>query len=196
MKPFSDACEENKQVILDAIAPYFSNASTVLEIGSGTGQHAVFFAEHMPQLDWQTSDVDEYHAGITSWINDADLDNVRSPLPLNVLEDDWPKQHYDAVFSANTTHIMSWQAVHAMFAGIGKVLKQSGVFCLYGPFNEDGHFTAESNARFDNFLRSRDPLSGIRDKSELILLGNQYGLTLINAIQMPVNNQILVWNKD
>ena len=196
MKPFSEACEENKQPILDVLQEHLRDRRHVLEIGSGTGQHAVYFAQQLPHIFWQTSDREENHAGIHAWLNDTPLENVFPPLALDVLEDAWPTQQYDAVFSANTTHIMSWQAVEAMFAGIAKVLSSEGVFCLYGPFNIDGRYTAESNARFDTFLKNRDPLSGIRDMVDLKRLAETHQLTFMQDIEMPVNNRILVWQKN
>lgn len=195
MKPFSESCEQNKQPILDILSKEFAYAERVLEIGSGTGQHAVFFAAELPHLDWQTSDVAEYHPGILAWQADSGLDNVRAPLHLHVTEDHWPDTQYDAVFSANTVHIMGWPEVEAMFAGIGVILRPDGRFCLYGPFNYGGKFTSDSNARFDQWLKTRDSRSGVRNFEDLDQLAVAAGMRLVQDYAMPANNRILVWVK-
>jgi cyclopropane fatty-acyl-phospholipid synthase-like methyltransferase len=194
-KPFAESCEENKQPILAVLRQELAQARQLLEIGSGTGQHAVFFARHLPQLVWHTSDVVANHAGIRAWLNDDGPANVRPPLALDVAVDPWPAQSFDAVFSANTVHIMGWPEVERMFAGIGQVLQSSGRFCLYGPFNVNGQFTSESNARFDAWLKGRDPNSGIRDQGELDRLAAHAGLRRAADYAMPANNNILVWEK-
>lgn len=195
MKPFAESCAENQQVILDVLRTEFSTAQQVLEIGSGTGQHAVFFAEHLPQLRWQTSDVADYHAGIMAWIEAAQLANVLSPLTLDVAADAWPDDSFDGIFSANTVHIMSWPEVEMMFAGIGRLLSVSGRFCLYGPFNYGGEFTSPSNARFDQWLKARDSKSGVRNFEDLQRLADLAGMQLAEDYAMPANNRILVWHK-
>lgn len=195
LKPFSESCEQNKAPILAVIAPLFRDCRSVLEIGSGTGQHAVHFAAHLPHLLWHTSDMAENHPGINLWLAEAALPNTRPPLALDVLRDPWPELVVDAVFSANTTHIMGWLAVEALFAGVGKLLPQNGLFVLYGPFNYAGQYTSESNARFDQWLKMRDPYSGIRDVDDLKRLAAAAGMTLLHDVEMPVNNRILVWRK-
>ncbi len=195
VKPYSDACEENKRPILTVINKYFSTLNDVLEIGSGTGQHAVFFAENLADVSWHCSDVKHYHNGIRSWISGYDGLNIKGPYELDVSQASWPVEQIDGVFSANTTHIMSWQNVEQLFAGIGTILNAKGYFCLYGPFNYQGNYTSESNAQFDRYLKLRDPLSGLRDFDDLQLLANSAGLKLVNDHEMPVNNRILVWKK-
>ena len=195
MKPFAESSEQNKAHIYDVLKQHFNNIDSVLEIGSGTGQHAVFFAGQFPQLSWVASDCAEYHAGIAMWLEDAGLDNTRGPLILDVNQSDWPVKQTDAVFSANTVHIMGWTSVENMFAGIGRVLNKEGVFCLYGPFNYDGSFTSDSNARFDQWLKQRDPVSGVRDFEALQGLAEKAGLVFIDDIEMPANNRVLVWKK-
>ncbi|KPJ94376.1 MAG: methylase [Gammaproteobacteria bacterium SG8_11] len=195
MKPYSESCDQNKRPILEVLRKEFAQAKHVLEIGSGTGQHAVFFAEQLPHLTWQTSDRLEYHAGIQLWLNDCHLSNVIAPIELDVALDHWPKQTYDAVFSANSAHIMSAPEVEHMFNGVGKLLRPHGRFCLYGPFNYHGQYTSESNARFDQWLKHRDPNSGIKDLGDLTLWAEQSGLSLTEDYEMPVNNRILVWVK-
>src|SRR5690606_1779576 len=143
MKPYSDACDRNRDPILNVIKDWFVAPGEVLEIGSGTGQHAVYFARQLPHLQWIATDRAENHAGIKAWLDEAQLPNVRGPLELDVNEEVWPVERVDYVFSANTAHIMSWPEVEKMFEGVGRVLRSGGVFCLYGPFNRDGQFTSE-----------------------------------------------------
>lgn len=194
MKPYSESCEQNQEPIFAAIEPYFRDRKRVLEIGSGTGQHAVFFAPRMPHLLWQTSDLAENHAGIRAWLKDG-APNALSPLELNVSEDQWPKEKFDAVFSANAIHIMSWENVEAMFRGIAAVLMPGGLLCLYGPFNYGGKYTSESNAHFDQMLKMRDPKSGVRDFEAVNELAANASLSLLEDIAMPANNRTLVWKR-
>ena len=195
MKQHSEACDENKIPILNVIRAEFSGYHRILEIGSGTGQHAVYFSGQLPHLDWQTSDRHSNHASINAWRMESGLDNVLPPLLLDVTRDQWPETGYDGVFSANTAHIMSWPAVEKMFSGIGKVLASCGIFCLYGPFNYQGRFTSTSNERFEHWLKDRDPLSGLRNFEDLDELANINGLALKADHEMPVNNRLLVWTK-
>jgi len=195
LKPFSEACEQNKQPILAVLQQHFAEVQSVLEIGSGTGQHAVFFGARLPHVRWLTSEVAELHAGIRAWLDEARLPNVVLPLELDVNQPQWPVDGVDAVFSANTVHIMDWSSVEKMFAGIGRVLQTAGVFCLYGPFNYQGDYTSDSNARFDVWLKQRDPRSGIRDFEALNALAEQHGMTLHADHAMPANNRTLVWKK-
>lgn len=193
-KPFSQACENNKAPILEALRDALSGSRRVLEIGSGSGQHAVFFAREMPWLRWQSSDLDCHLAGIGSWIEEARLSNCPRPLALDVSQRHWPQGH-DAVFSANTLHIMSWALVGKFFEGVGRVLPASGRLCIYGPFNYAGEYTSDSNARFDQFLQQRDPLSGIRDFEALQRLADDQGLALRADHSMPANNRLLVFSR-
>ncbi|VAW95181.1 hypothetical protein MNBD_GAMMA20-662 [hydrothermal vent metagenome] len=195
MKPFAESCEQNKHPILAVLREEFAQASEILEIGSGTGQHAVFFANALPHLHWQTSDCAENHSGILAWLNEDGGDNVHLPLTLDVSHDPWPRHFYDGIFSANTVHIMGWMEVEKLFEGIGRILNSGGRFCLYGPFNRDGKFTSESNARFDVWLKQRDPKSGIRDRAELDELAQGQGLQPVADHEMPANNRILVWQR-
>ncbi len=196
-KPFAEACEQNKAPILEVLRQAFATCTCILEIGSGTGQHAVHFARHLPHLQWHTTDVAAHLPGIRLWLAEAGLANLHGPLTLDVRQPDWPSvPDVDGVFSANTTHIMDWPAVEQLFAGIGRCLGEGGVFCLYGPFNYGGRYTSESNARFDQWLRQRDPASGIRDFEALDALARAAGLSLIDDHAMPANNRTLVWGKD
>ena len=195
MKQFSESCEQNKLPILEILTLYAGNASTLLEIGSGTGQHAVYFAEHFPHLQWQTSDLSESHPSIHAWITDSPVNNVSAPLLLDVNQSELPPGEYDMIYSANTAHIMDWNSVIRMFRVVGEKLKTGGVFCLYGPFNYKGSYTSDSNARFDQWLKMRDPDSGIRDFEALDQEADKNRLKLIADHEMPANNRTLVWQK-
>lgn len=195
-KPFSPATERNSRSVLAVLRQEFADASSILEIGSGTGQHAVFFAAEMPQLAWQTSDVKENHAGIHAWLEDAELPNALDPLELDVLVNDCPSDTYDGVFSANTAHIMCLAAVGKMFAIAGNVLDYGGVFVLYGPFRQHGEFNTVSNADFHRSLRQRDAAMGIRHIEALDDLAAQGEMRRLRYYAMPANNQIAVWRKE
>ena len=190
--PFSQACENNKHPILDVIRRWFKDGETVLEIGSGTGQHAVFFAENMSGVIWQCADQVHYHSTINQRVANAQLPNLLPAIELEVLAFDWRKIEVDSFFSANTAHIMPWGAVEAMFRGIGASIKD-GVFVLYGPFNRDGEFTSESNFRFHQSLQREAPHMGIRNDTDLRQLASQCDLALVKDIDMPANNRILIW---
>jgi cyclopropane fatty-acyl-phospholipid synthase-like methyltransferase len=194
-KNFSAACERNREPILEVLRLHFMHCRRVLEIGSGTGQHAVFFAAHMPHLVWQPSDLPENHASINAWRDEAALVNVLPPLALDVAAGQWPRESFDAAFTANTCHIMSWHQVTMMFAGLGQALQADGLLCIYGPFKYSGAFTSESNARFDAMLRTQAAQMGIRDFEEINRLAADNGLILRDDIDMPANNQLLVWQR-
>jgi cyclopropane fatty-acyl-phospholipid synthase-like methyltransferase len=190
--PFAPACERNKQPIFEVLDRVLPAGGTILEIGSGTGQHVTWFAAGNTARAWQPSDRDEYLPGLQRRIEAEAGENVRAPIRLDVLEF-WPERKFDAVYSANTAHIMPWEAVCAMFAGVATHLQAGGLFCLYGPFNEGGKFTAPSNAAFDAQLRQQDPAMGIRDMQALETLANSQQLSLQARFQLPANNQILVF---
>jgi len=194
-KPYAESCDQNREPILTVLRQYLQPGDRVLEIGSGTGQHAVFFSQQLGDIHWQSSDCEQYLSGIRNWLIDADPARVPTPLCLDVLKDDWPTERYQAVFTANTTHIMSWPAVEAMFAGIGRVLAPGGLLLQYGPFRYAGRHTSPSNQRFDQWLKDRDPLSGVRDLGDLRSLADKAGLVLDQDIEMPINNRILMWRK-
>lgn len=194
-KPFSQACENNKRPILAVLREAFAGLTEVLEIGSGTGQHAVFFAAELPALRWQPSDRAENLPGIRAWCGEAALPNLLPVLELDVCQQPWPVAAADAVFSANTAHIMGWDGVEAMFAGVGGRLRPGGVFCLYGPFNYGGRYTSPSNAEFDTWLKSVDPVRGIRDFEAVDELARRTGLVLAGDHAMPANNRTLVWRR-
>jgi hypothetical protein len=194
-KPFAPATERNSQPILDVIRHEFRNCRSVLEIGSGTGQHAVTFAADLRHLTWQTSDRNENHDGINAWLIEAVSGSVLPPLSLDVLTGACPELHYDGVFSANTSHIMSFAAVEQMFTIVGATLVDGGVFCLYGPFLINGKFNSASNVEFDRSLRARDTQMGIRDLTDLDQLAVGHCLRRIRLYSMPANNCLAVWHK-
>lgn len=194
-KPFAPHTERNSQPILEVLRQEFQDTGSVLEIGSGTGQHAVAFAASLEHLTWQTSDLPECHEGIISWLAEAALPNLRKPLALDVLTTDLPSERYDGVFSANTAHIMSFTAVEKMFALVAAVLQPGGVFCLYGPFRLNGTFNAASNAGFHRSLRERDAEMGIRHLEDLDHLGDAGHLQRLRLYAMPANNYLVVWMK-
>lgn len=193
--PQAPATERNREPILAVLRQELGGPHRVLEIGSGTGQHAVFFARHLSGLTWQTSDRDENHAGIRAWIAKQGGKNVLPPLSLDVRRDKPCQKQYDAVFSANTAHIMSFDTVACMFRLVAECLDASGRFLLYGPFRIDGDFTSESNARFDESLRAQDPEMGIRDLEALDRLAAETGMKRERLYAMPANNFMAIWLK-
>ena len=201
MKPHSESCVQNREPIFKIIQPLFSKSKHVLEIGSGTGQHAVYFAEELAHLSWQTSDVKDNHEAINQWLDEAQLDNIKPPLSLAACDhESWAKleggNYYGAVFSANAVHIMGETDVKCLVKNVGKTLANTGLFVLYGPFNYHGKYTSESNARFDIWLKERDPKSGIRDFEWVDRLANKAGMVLQHDFEMPANNRILVWKNE
>ncbi|HEX4050442.1 MAG TPA: DUF938 domain-containing protein [Steroidobacteraceae bacterium] len=195
VKPYAEACERNRNPILAVLERHFADRRQVLEIGSGTGQHAVHFAAALPQLLWQTSDVESNLPGIRLWMAEAHLPNLLPPIALDV-SGAWPSVRYDAIFTANTLHIMSWGEVVALFAALPKVLASDGVLAVYGPFNYDGAFSSPSNASFDAWLKQRSRHSGIRDFAAVDELARNIGLTLVEDRAMPANNRTLVWQRE
>jgi SAM-dependent methyltransferase len=193
--PFSEACERNKEPILEVLRAAFADRSKVIEIGSGTGQHAVHFARYLPHLVWQPSDREENLPGIRLRVGEAALANLIEPIALDIDNPVWPETAADAVFTANTLHIVSWLRVVRLFERAAALLPSSGVLAAYGPFNYGGAHTSESNARFDSMLRERDPHSGIRDFNQVDELAARQGLELIQDHAMPANNRTAVWRK-
>lgn len=203
MLPFSAAAENNKRPILEKLKDAFSESTRILEIASGTGQHAVFFAENLPHLDWRPSDLDENLPAIDQRIvqADANLANLLAPIELDMSDLPWPvsasdyEDAYDGIYTANSLHIVSWELVEAFFEGVGETLAPGGVLCIYGPFKYEGTFTTASNETFDKSLRDRNPESGIRDFEAVNELAEKIGLKLIADHPMPANNQLLVWKR-
>lgn len=209
-KPFSQACENNKRPILNILSKAFSHTEHVLEIGSGTGQHAAFFGQQLAHLTWQTSDLLINHQGINAWLDEQALTNTRRPIVID-LKVNWPLakpetnqepkqndnkyQSFDGLYTANTLHIISWPLVVKFFSGIAENLASQAKICIYGPFKYQGTFTSDSNANFDNWLKERDSQSGIRDIEAILALAETAGLKLIDDHEMPANNRLLVFSK-
>ena len=198
--PFSQACENNQQPILEVLQQELKNSHHVLEVGSGTGQHSVYFAPRLTHLHWQTSDVFANHAIINAWHTAYPAPNLYAPLSFDVAFDSVPinktvNAPYDAVFTANTLHIMSWFLVSKLFELVGNMLPLEGKFIIYGPFNENGRYSSDSNRQFDYSLRQRDSSSGIRALEDVIKVAEKQHLLLINRYKMPANNEMLVFQK-
>ena len=200
-KPFSQACANNSQPILSVLERYLRAPQALLEVGSGTGQHAAFFAEKLPQITWYTSDLQEHHQGINAWVEDycAQYPGAKNLLPPMVLDaDDCPAlkiENLACVFTANTLHIMSWPQVEKLFTGIAPQLAENSLWIVYGPFNYAGKFTSDSNENFDGWLKARASHMGIRDIEALMALAAGQGLKLIEDNAMPANNRCLVFRK-
>ena len=189
----SEACERNKGPILAILASTFANTRKVLEIGSGTGQHAVHFAAHLRHLLWQPSDTGAYLTDLRERIAVEGTPNLLPALELDVRDQPWQVESVDAIFTANTLHIMGWAAVRDLFRGVGALAPT--LLCIYGPFRYGGKYTSASNADFDRYLRTRDPESGIRNFEDVNTLSSEQGLHLLADHAMPANNQLLIWQK-
>lgn len=193
-KPFSQACENNKQPILNKIQPLLTQYTNILEIGSGTGQHAIHFSQAMPHLNWQTSDLPINHAGINQWINESDVPNVKKPIVIDLYQP-WPITNVEVIYTANTLHIINFELVGLFFKAVNKHLLSNGILCIYGPFKYNGQFTSPSNADFDLWLKERDLGSGIRNIEDILTLATKASLNLINDYEMPANNRLLIFKK-
>jgi SAM-dependent methyltransferase len=196
MLPFSAACERNKDPILEVLRIRFADRTQVLEIGSGTGQHAVYFARALTHLTWHPTEQLTYLTDLAERVKLEGPHNLRPPTLLDVRQAVWPLRSADAVFTANTLHIMSWPEVMALYRGLGGVLAPGGVFCVYGPFRYEGRYTSDSNREFDLMLQERDPNSGLRDIQAVTALASQYGLRLDGDHDLPANNRLLIFTKE
>jgi len=194
-KPYSAACERNREPILGVLRDWFADRRRVLEIGSGTGQHAVHFAAALPALAWQCSDRAENLPGIGAWLAAAALPNTPAPLLLDVASGPWPSGPFDALFSANTLHIMAWAEVEALFEALPALATRDARLAIYGPFDVDGHHTSESNADFDALLKSRAPHMGLRDVAAVDALARAAGFAFVADVAMPANNRLLLWQR-
>jgi hypothetical protein len=193
-KPYSPASDRNREPILAILRTWFADRQRVLEVGSGTGQHAVHFAAALPHLVWQSSDRGENLTGIRQWLDEAALPNTPPPLELDVTGA-WPADRYDAIFSANTLHIMAWPEVVHMFAALPSITTEDACVAIYGPFNIDGRFTSDSNEAFDRDLKMRGTHMGIRDTAEVDALAAAAGFDLIDDVTMPANNRLRLWKR-
>jgi hypothetical protein len=192
-KPFSQACENNKQPILEVLKRVLADKTNLLEIGSGTGQHAAYFAPRLKHLEWHTSDMPDKHLGIAAWLEEVKVNNLHQPLSFTIgATGAWPLTNTDAVYTANTTHIMQPSESQLMMQLVADNLPVGGIFCQYGPYNFQGQYSSESNQSFDQHLRDQ-ACGGIRDIDELTLWAKP--LVLIETIPMPANNYMLVWQK-
>ena len=196
MLPYSAACERNKEPILEVLRTHFADRAQVLEIGSGTGQHAVHFARALPHLAWHPTEQLSYLGDLTARVKSEGTQNLRAPAQLDVRQRVWPVRSADAVFTANTLHIMSWPEVSDLFRGVGGVLAPGGVFCVYGPFRYGGRYTSESNKEFDRMLKERDPDSGLREIEAIATLALQHGMRLNADHDLPANNRLVVFTKE
>ncbi len=193
-KPHSPSCERNREPILGVLREHFADRRQVLEIGSGTGQHAVHFAAALPRLSWQASDRAENLPGIRAWLDEAALPNTPPPLELDV-GGPWPNGPFDAVFSANTLHIMAWPEVQRLFARLPAITTDDAVLAIYGPFNEHGRYSSDSNAAFDARLKARGEHMAIRDAEAVDALADAAGFRLRADVAMPANNRCRVWQR-
>lgn len=193
-KPHAPSCERNRAPILVVLREHFADRRRVLEIGSGTGEHAVHFAAALPQLSWQCSDRAEHLPGIRAWLDEAALPNTPPPIELDVAGA-WPPARYDAIFSANTLHIMAWQDVERLFAQLPAATTNDAILTIYGPFNVDGRYSSESNASFDRWLQARGAHMGIRDAAAVDSLAAAAGFILIEDRAMPANNRCRIWRR-
>ncbi len=195
-KPYSESCEQNKEPILSVISPLLASVSSVLEIGSGTGQHAIYFSKMMPHLSWHTSDCRPYLEGINAWISEASHKNVMPPFELDVSASKWPNAKYDAIFTANSLHIMNKQNADDLIEGAAAILNKGGSLIIYGPFNYNGSFSSESNKQFNQWLKDRDAQSGIKHFEDIALLALGNNMQLVTDYEMPANNRILHFIKN
>ena len=194
-RPFCLAADRNKIPILKVLERIFTEPGCILEIGSGTGQHAAYFAAHLPHVIWQATELASALPGIEAWRREAMPANLPPPLALDVHRYPWPVARVDGAFSANTAHILSWEGVECMFFGLSRVVAPGGLFCLYGPFNEGAAYTSEGNAQLDAWLRAQDPASGLRDIGDISALAIRTGFGLVADHGLPANNRLLVWRR-
>ncbi|MDG2091172.1 MAG: DUF938 domain-containing protein [Gammaproteobacteria bacterium] len=195
-KPFSQACENNKQPILEVIASYFRPGDRIIEIGSGTGQHALYFCQNLPKVNWIPCEIPENMDMLAAGLAGEGLQNIMPSEVVDVRQQEWPVRELDGLYSANCLHIMPAAFNDDFFRGAGEVLVPGATLCVYGPFKYQGEFTSDSNAGFDEWLKNRDPLSGIRDFEKINQLAEDNAFKLIEDRAMPANNQCLIWRKE
>ncbi|HEC12714.1 MAG TPA: DUF938 domain-containing protein [Acidiferrobacteraceae bacterium] len=195
MKQYTPACDRNSEHILSVLKSIFIHPGKVLEIGSGTGQHAVYFSRGLPHLSWIPSDVPDQLDSITAWRDEADHDNLQAPVGLDLFDTHWPVEQVDHIVCINTIHIVPWKAVEHLFAGVARVLNQGGFLYVYGPYRYSDRPLEPSNEKFDLWLKERDPRSGIRDIGAVDALAKTSGLKLVGDQSMPANNRSIWWHK-
>jgi hypothetical protein len=195
-KPFSPACERNKDPILAVMKQYINKEDRrLLEIGSGTGQHAVYLAPHFPFMEWHPSDVPANLSGMKKWFDEYAIPSIQPAIKLDIGKHELPKLKFDVAFTANTFHIMHWKECKSLIKQFGGRLREGSRVLIYGPFKYDGEFTSPSNAEFDQELRLRDPLSGIRSFEDVLNAMTKNGFELLDDVEMPANNRMLVFNR-
>ena len=194
-KRVAPACERNRDPILAVLREIFVRPGLVLELGSGTGQHAAYFAKGLPHVTWQPSDLPEQLDSIRAWREDAGAANLREPLAIDLAAPRWPLEHADYVVCINTIHIVSWPLVETLFEKAGGLLPPGGVLYVYGPYRYADRPLEPSNVEFDRWLKSRDPASGIRDFEAVDRLAREAGLVPGGDRAMPANNRSLWWIK-
>ncbi|MGJ8668343.1 MAG: DUF938 domain-containing protein [Oceanococcus sp.] len=195
-KPYAPACERNAEAIYQVLQQHLPSTAHILEVGSGTGQHAVTFAQQQSHWLWQCSDRAEQLPGIGAWLEELPAERLPAPMALDLLNDAWPSIQFDAVFSANTLHIMPWQGCLTLFQNISSILKPGGKLLIYGPFNYKGQYTSDSNAQFDEWLKQGAEHQAIRDFEAVAGLATAAGLELLQDHSMPANNRLLCWQKN
>ncbi|MDH3376003.1 MAG: class I SAM-dependent methyltransferase [Gammaproteobacteria bacterium] len=193
MKQYAPACERNRQPIISILRELLPKRGTVLEVGSGSGQHAVWFAEAFPNLVWQPSERAGALLSINAWRNDANLANLRAPIVLDLFDPVWPVDEISAIICINVVHIVAWRGVEQLFMRAGELLSGGGMLYLYGPFRYADRALEPSNQQFDGWLKQRGPDSGIRDFAAVDRLATAAGLALAGDRAMPANNRSLWW---
>ena len=195
-KPYSAACDNNKGPILEVLKQYITPENRkLLEIGTGTGQHAVFMAREFPHIDWITSDRAQNHEGIKQWLTEARVNNLKGPIQFAIGKDEFPRNSFDLVFNSNTFHSMSWKECKTLMKMLGNRLREGAQVFIYGPFNYNGTFTSESNRDFDGLLKARDPQSGIRSFEDVDANMKKNGFAFCKDHEMPANNRLLVYTR-
>lgn len=195
VKQFSPSCDHNRNDILPVLIEIAPADGMVLEVGSGTGQHAVYFAQHLPQLQWQPSDLAPNHASIHAWKDEAALTNVLDPIVLDLLAGQWPQLTPSLMVCINTVHIVAWPGVQNLFRHAAQQLAPGGLLYVYGAYRYATRPLEPSNERFDQWLKARDPASGVRDFEAVNALAHTHGLALVEDRAMPGNNRSIWWVK-
>lgn len=196
-KAFAPAAERNRRPILDVLRRVLPARGLVVELASGSGQHAAYFAEHLPALRWQPTEASaEGLESIGAWAEETARDNLLTPLELDVRWPRWPVLEADALVCINMIHISPWETTEALFRGASAVLTTGSPLITYGPYRLHGHHTAPSNAAFDESLRSRNAGWGVRDIDDLCELAKRTGFKLGERVEMPANNMTLVWLRE
>ncbi len=194
-KPYAISCDRNSAPILEVLKEYLKDYKKLVEMGAGTGQHAIYMAPHFPELEWYLLDQKDRHEGIKTWLHDFPRANVKGPIEYSIGENDWPISDCDVVFTSNTLHIVSWEKDLQFFDDLTNALSSGGLFMAYGAFNYNGDFSSESNKKFEEWLKERDPASGIKDFEKVKAELEKRDFELVKDHEMPSNNRLLVFKK-